>query len=193
MEAIKPGDWKCSNCYENNFAKRDYCRKCNTAKGNTHASFGTGQHQVEGFGHNQFDVTVKKGDWICESCSDLNFANKKVCRKCGTARSLNNAITTNNDDVVMKPGDWECYVCKDHNYARNVKCRTCGADKNPSSTVSPVEKPQKKDYNHRNADNRHRNGHSDVQMKPGDWCCSKCSTHNFAHRSACFKCNSVKC
>ena len=180
MEPIKPGDWRCSQCNENNFAKRDSCRKCHTAKGNSHPSYGTGQYQVEGFGHQQFDVSVKKGDWICESCSELNFANKKVCRKCGAGRALKNAITST-EEVVMKPGDWECIVCKDHNYARNVKCRTCGGDKDPST----VEKSEKKDHHH-------RNGHNDVKMKPGDWCCSKCSAHNFSYRSACFKCNAVK-
>jgi len=189
MEAIKPGDWRCSNCNENNFAKRDTCRKCNTTKGNAHPSFGTGQHQVEGYGHNQIDVTVKKGDWICESCSDLNFANKKACRKCGNTRPFKNAIASNPDDVIKKPGDWECSVCKEHNFARNEKCRLCGGDKlsiiasNPDDVIKKPEKASTKQNHHQN---------NDTKMRSGDWCCSKCSTHNFAHRSACFKCNAAK-
>jgi len=43
-----------------NFAKWDHCRKCNNPKGNTH-SFGTDQWQVEGFGHAQLEIDIKKG------------------------------------------------------------------------------------------------------------------------------------
>lgn len=35
-------------------------------------------------GYNQQPIQMKKGDWICSGCGDLNFARRDRCRICGT-------------------------------------------------------------------------------------------------------------
>jgi len=110
---FKPGDWQCSNCKENNFAKRDHCRKCNNPKGNTQ-SFGTDQWQVDGFGHAQLEIEIKKGDWICPSCQNANFSRNAVCRKCGTQKVAPALGNVENPSVTFKPGDWQGEACKEH-------------------------------------------------------------------------------
>jgi len=161
---FKPGDWQCSNCKENNFAKRDHCRKCNNPKGNTQ-SFGTDQWQVDGFGHAQLEIEIKKGDWICPSCQNANFSRNAVCRKCGTQKVAPALGNVENPSVTFKPGDWQCEACKEHNFKKNSNCRTCGATKNGSTSSSTAP-----------------------SRKPGDWNCKACNAHNFASRVQCFKC-----
>lgn len=55
-------DWRCT-CGENNFKKRDRCRKCNKSRHpeTSKAVWGT-----------------NKDDWSC-SCGELNFAKRITC------------------------------------------------------------------------------------------------------------------
>jgi len=122
----KPGDWNCASCGEHNFSSRTSCRKCNTSKGTT-TSYGTGVAQVDGFGHGQLQIDVRKGDWICGKCSDLNFANKTQCRKCGSSKSTAAGFggTSSDDNLTMKAGDWACLSCGKHNFSSRTSCYQC--------------------------------------------------------------------
>jgi len=66
---------------------------------------------------------AKDGDWICEECQNMNYADRGFCnmRKCGAPRPI---------------GDWTCAACGNMNYSDRVNCnmRKCGA---PRTDVDP--------------------------------------------------------
>jgi len=137
---MKPGDWKCQNCNDINFASRQSCRTCSISKP---------QEQKHG---------MKAGDWICPKCNELVFASKNSCFKCGYSKDSNKAANKPNDwncscgelnfgsrdkcrkcsklkvevgSFVQKSGDWKCLTCNDINFASRTVCRKCNA-KNPT-------------------------------------------------------------
>ena len=69
----EPGDWTCNSCQYTNFKTKKWCRKCNTYK------------------HHKVNKNVN--DWTC-CCSEVNFAHRTECRKCGQA----------------KPSNWYCII-----------------------------------------------------------------------------------
>jgi len=100
---LKPGDWICPNCNKHNFARREKCLDCGTAKPNT-------------------IVEMKAGDWQCPNCKEINFARRTQCFKCQTLRP---------SDVKKQllPGDWICTNCNELNFARRDKCFKCNHPK----------------------------------------------------------------
>jgi ERI1 exoribonuclease 3 len=65
---LQPGDWGCPRCGFGNFASRDKCFDCGTARPGAAAP------------------ALKPGDWLCGACAEHNFARRTNCFKCGTAR-----------------------------------------------------------------------------------------------------------
>lgn len=61
-------------------------------------------------------------------------------------------------------GDWEC-GCGANNFARRMNCYSCGAKKN---------------------------GKVKFMLKPGDWICLSCQSHNFSSRTSCINCKVPK-
>jgi hypothetical protein len=71
---VKPGDWTCSSCRFNNFARRVDCLKCHSAR-----QVGV-PADVRGSG------TVKRGDWACPRCRFNNYARRTKCVQCQAPR-----------------------------------------------------------------------------------------------------------
>jgi len=132
MQSGRPGDWNCPNCGDMQYAFRTECRKCATAKpaqgmqGNM-LPFGGGF--CGGFGGQQ----SRAGDWNCPSCSDMQYAFRTECRKCGTAKPAggNTTVPSGQQRRVggRRDGDWDCPACSDMQYAIRTECRKCGTAK----------------------------------------------------------------
>jgi predicted RNA-binding Zn-ribbon protein involved in translation (DUF1610 family) len=142
-----------------------------------------------------------KGDWVCPSCGDLQFARNKVCRKCQTPNPDPNAgefVGT----FTPGPGDWTCPNCSDLNFARNGSCRKCGTPNPDPNAVAACPTaagdwscPNCHDLNFgRNAACRKcgtpnpNPGAAQFPAKQGDWHCPACGDLNFARNAACRKC-----
>ncbi|XP_053992745.1 zinc finger Ran-binding domain-containing protein 2-like isoform X2 [Hylaeus volcanicus] len=99
----------------------------------------------QGSSHNASSQSQREGDWICLSCSTVNFAKRTRCNKCGAIknkRALDSTLTKGDSDIpgknsgLFKRGDWHCNHCGNINWARRDKCNVCNAMK-PSYTQSP--------------------------------------------------------
>jgi len=93
---------------------------------------------------------------------------------------------------AMRSGDWSCPSCNAHNYSDKIACYVCSVPK-PEGGLGG-----------------HRGGFNGVQQvgfnggqqagfqrpreerRAGDWDCPQCNAHNFAFKTACFKCNIPK-
>ncbi|KAK9835616.1 hypothetical protein WJX74_004252 [Apatococcus lobatus] len=96
-----------------------------------------------------------------------------------------------------RAGDWSCRSCQAHNFASRGRCFTCGADKPPSAIASLVSGTgSTSSFNPAGIGMRSGmgggGGGSTQSFKPGDWACSACQSHNFASRTACYRCQAAK-
>merc|ERR1719491_2019605 len=86
----RPGDWRCPQCNDNQYAFRTECRKCNTAKPSGMSGAGMGDGGGMGGGSMMMGRGVnqqrREGDWDCPQCNDMQYASRTECRKCGTAK-----------------------------------------------------------------------------------------------------------
>eukprot|EP00252_Welwitschia_mirabilis_P027144 TRINITY_DN9215_c0_g1_i2.p1 TRINITY_DN9215_c0_g1~~TRINITY_DN9215_c0_g1_i2.p1 ORF type:complete len:457 (-),score=129.99 TRINITY_DN9215_c0_g1_i2:123-1493(-) len=94
----------------------------------------------------------QEGDWLCPnpSCSNVNFAFRGVCNRCGTARPAGSAGSggasggrgrgRGNIDSgrgrgvggppgLFGPNDWPCPMCGNINWAKRTKCNVCNTNK----------------------------------------------------------------
>ncbi|RAL54620.1 hypothetical protein DM860_001748 [Cuscuta australis] len=95
----------------------------------------------------------QEGDWMCPntSCSNVNFAFRGVCNRCGTARPVGvsggcagaggrGRGRGNNDSGapghavggppgLFGPNDWSCPMCGNINWAKRMKCNICNTNK----------------------------------------------------------------
>ncbi|KAH7571631.1 hypothetical protein JRO89_XS04G0105300 [Xanthoceras sorbifolium] len=60
-------------------------------------------------------IEMKRGDWICPSCSFMNFARNMKCLECEEARPKRQ----------LTGGEWECPQCGFCNYWKNMVCLRC--------------------------------------------------------------------
>ena len=80
-----------------------------------------------------------------------------------------------------RPGDWNCPACNAHNFASKTACFRCQAPK-------PDNLPPDGGY----GGFQGGGGYGGDNRRPGDWDCGACGAHNFASRSACYKCQTPK-
>lgn len=93
----------------------------------------------------------QEGDWLCpnSSCSNVNFAFRGVCNRCGTARPAGSSgggggggrgrgRGTNDPGRgrgvggppgLFGPNDWSCPMCGNINWAKRTKCNVCNTNK----------------------------------------------------------------
>ncbi|XP_042487287.1 transcription initiation factor TFIID subunit 15-like [Macadamia integrifolia] len=93
----------------------------------------------------------QEGDWACPntSCSNVNFAFRGVCNRCGSARPIGASGTGvggrgrgrgGNDSGgrgravtgptgLFGPNDWPCPMCGNINWAKRNKCNVCNTNK----------------------------------------------------------------
>ena len=129
-------------------------------------------------------VQAKKGDWLCSSCGDLNFANRTSCRKCSNPK---NSGSQGPATVQVRAGDWNCSACNHLNFARNQCCRNCKAVPSLISG-SRTNSSQNNSQNNRPAPATT----ATPPAKPGDWSCTSCGDYNFARNQTCRKCKNPK-
>ncbi|XP_010922880.1 zinc finger protein VAR3, chloroplastic [Elaeis guineensis] len=85
--------------------------------------------------HEQFsrplsqNIEMKRGDWICPTCSFMNFARNMRCLECNGARPKR----------VLTGGEWECPQCDFFNYGRNMSCLRCDCKRPGGTSVSTAE------------------------------------------------------
>ncbi|KAL8208171.1 hypothetical protein R6Q57_007583 [Mikania cordata] len=93
------------------------------------------------------------GDWMCPntSCTNVNFAFRGVCNRCGTARPAGaggggaggggRGRGRGGSDMgggrggvggstgLFGPNDWSCPMCANINWAKRLKCNICNTNK----------------------------------------------------------------
>ncbi|KAG1338220.1 zinc finger protein VAR3, chloroplastic [Cocos nucifera] len=85
--------------------------------------------------HEQFsrplgqNIEMKRGDWICPTCSFMNFARNMRCLECNGARPRR----------VLTGGEWECPQCDFFNYGRNMSCLRCDCKRPGGTSVSTAD------------------------------------------------------
>ncbi|VFR03415.1 unnamed protein product [Cuscuta campestris] len=146
-------------------SKDDHSYKSSTQVGdvNLESSFAgmdEGSNDINGgvgHGRGRGDSSGKgwqqEGDWMCPntSCSNVNFAFRGVCNRCGTARPVGvsggcagaggrGRGRGNNDSGapghavggppgLFGPNDWSCPMCGNINWAKRMKCNICNTNK----------------------------------------------------------------
>ncbi|XAR53208.1 hypothetical protein NMG60_11021664 [Bertholletia excelsa] len=95
----------------------------------------------------------QEGDWLCPntSCSNVNFAFRGVCNRCGSARpaggsgcgagaggrgkgrgsleSGGHGRSIGGPTGLFGPNDWPCPMCGNINWAKRTKCNICNTNK----------------------------------------------------------------
>ncbi|ELR24980.1 Znfinger in Ran binding protein [Acanthamoeba castellanii str. Neff] len=156
---------------------------------------------------------VRPGDWLCASCNELNFASRRVCRKC----NFNPSLYFAQFPVHHRAHDWRCPTCADINFGSRTVCRKCGTAQPmafAAAAAAPTGggrgKPSGRGYGGRGMrGGRGRGGAHFGQggdgggggggggvapssFRPGDWFCDQCKDHNFASRKVCRKCGAER-
>ena len=90
---------------------------------------------------------------------------------------------------VRRPGDWTCPGCSAHNFASRSVCFKCKNAK-PGGGGGSLGGSAGGDFSTKAPEPA--GGPAGGNFRPGDWICSGCRAHNFASRSACFKCKQRK-
>lgn len=127
----------------------------------------------------------QRGDWLCPSCGDLQFARNTQCRRCATpypgpqfhaapaAGKGGKGCGGKGGKDTPRPGDWNCPNCGYMLYANRTECRRCGTPKPEGAGLDVV--PQQTGFAHKPA-------------LPGDWICPGCSDLVFAKHPVCRRC-----
>lgn len=100
---------------------------------------------------------------------------------------------------VRRPGDWTCPSCHAHNFASRGACFKCKQPKTTSGGGGSGNSSSLKDSGSdtfsgggKDTAGTSPGGGPSGNFRPGDWICVSCRAHNFASRSACFKCKQRK-
>eukprot|EP00667_Euglena_gracilis_P017171 EG_transcript_18060 len=111
---LPKGDWACK-CGERNFRKRASCRRCKEM-------------------NPQLDDALESGDWVCPSCSVINFATKFQCVECKQFRPADLS-----PQQKSLPGDWICPQCHRLNFSARFTCISCFAGKAAGTAADAQE------------------------------------------------------
>lgn len=150
----------------------------------------------------------RSGDWFCGACRAHNYASKARCFKCGTPGSAvagalsmvaYNAgsarrMNAGQGGGEMRVGDWICPACAAHNFRDKRACYKCSRTK-PGFPMAPAARGAGPAM-------RYSAMPWSGQVRPtatrpsgyraGDWICPSCRGHNYASKTACFKCHLAK-
>lgn len=104
------------------------------------------------------------------------------------SRSPDREVLTVQLPANFRPGDWLCKACNAHNYQSKLTCHKCntlpdGTQNNSLSSSSSCSSSATASST--SASSLPEN------FRAGDWMCP-CSAHNFASKSVCHKCGTLK-
>ncbi|KAM0936769.1 putative RNA recognition motif domain, Zinc finger, RanBP2-type, RNA-binding domain superfamily [Dioscorea sansibarensis] len=113
-----------------------------------------GAGRGRGRGDSSGKAWQQDGDWLCPntSCSNVNFAFRGVCNRCGTARPAGaggmgaggggrgrgrgggdaggrGRPPVGGPTGLFGPNDWSCPMCGNINWAKRTKCNICNTNK----------------------------------------------------------------
>ncbi|CAN4116852.1 unnamed protein product [Withania somnifera] len=83
------------------------------------------------------NVVMKRGDWICQKCSFMNFARNSKCLECEEPRPRRQ----------LTGGEWECPQCYFFNYGRNVVCLRCDFGRPAGASPTTIHSSAETGYN----------------------------------------------
>ncbi|XRB09199.1 UPF0481 protein [Pycnococcus provasolii] len=188
---MKPGDWNCPGCGHLNFARRTNCQRCGGYRpgvgGGYHGGHGGfGDHQA--FGGQQWGgrqdrmyggPSVRPGDWYCSACGAHNFASRGQCFRCGMIKPEGAEHTI--------AGGYGGGGYQQRGYENFGGRRGGGGFDNYQAPGGYGGGFGGGGYGGGGG-----GGGSRHDFKPGDWSCTACGAHNFASRSACFRCSMAR-
>lgn len=115
------------------------------------------------------------GNWACLGCSNINYAHRTVCNRCGAAMDGTGGNpggayggakrARGGIPVAGVDGNWSCGECSNINYAHRETCNRCNAGRSTSEW---------------SADGG------------GNWNCPDCGNMNFPHRHKCNRCETLR-
>lgn len=209
-QEVRDGDWSCTGCQANNFARRQACFKCKASKDGVEDKFEfrSGDWSCSACGTHNFArratcFQCRKqrpdgNDWVCRLCSTNNFARRAYCFDCNAPkyasetegnRHGNNPYTRDNYNPRRDQG----YDQGPEDYGRDSYHR--GRDSYSSGRDSYNSHPRESyhrvdNYTDFNRGPPTRGGRNAV--RDGDWYCKDCNFHNFARRDTCHECGGAK-
>ena len=126
--------------------------------------------------------STRPGDWYCENCNAHNFASRNACFKCKEMKKNIMPVTTPTSVGSMGGDNTRAFVPPPP-----LGNPTAAGAKQAHSIGSG-------DYSNEGEANGYSHHSGDVSsvLRPGDWLCPSCRAHNFASRTACFKCKARK-
>lgn len=115
-------------------------------------SGGRGRGRGDAAGNAPAKAWQQDGDWMCPntSCSNVNFAFRGVCNRCGSARPAGasgggagaagrgrgrggpdsgGGRGVGGPTGLFGPNDWPCPMCGNINWAKRLKCNICNTNK----------------------------------------------------------------
>jgi hypothetical protein len=165
------------------------------------ASKGGGKGGGKGYGKGW----QRPGDWFCSACQAHNYATRTICFRCAAPKQPAAVVQQMSYNPygagpMMQAGDWPCGHCGGHNYASRMACFRCAAPKTVAvqgGAYAPVFQQFGRGMGSggRGMGGGRaggRGGFHVYEPRPGDWNCGHCGAHNFATRSACYKCFAAK-
>ncbi|KAK2976725.1 hypothetical protein RJ640_000745 [Escallonia rubra] len=90
------------------------------------------------------NIEIKRGDWICQKCSFMNFARNIKCLECDESRPKRQ----------LTGGEWECPQCSFFNYGRNKVCLRCDCKRPEEASLGNVNSRTGLGYNSTNYSNK---------------------------------------
>ncbi|KAJ9549218.1 hypothetical protein OSB04_021761 [Centaurea solstitialis] len=113
---------------------------------------GRGRGRGDAAGNAPAKAWQQDGDWMCPntSCSNVNFAFRGVCNRCGSARPAGasgggaggagrgrgrggpdsgGGRGVGGPTGLFGPNDWPCPMCGNINWAKRLKCNICNTNK----------------------------------------------------------------
>eukprot|EP01001_Neometanema_parovale_P008495 NODE_4770_length_1021_cov_47.879733_g4565_i0.p2 GENE.NODE_4770_length_1021_cov_47.879733_g4565_i0~~NODE_4770_length_1021_cov_47.879733_g4565_i0.p2 ORF type:complete len:290 (-),score=75.71 NODE_4770_length_1021_cov_47.879733_g4565_i0:82-951(-) len=221
MADVRPGDWTCASCGNNNFARRTDCHKCAAPK---EGGMGGGMGGGGGGGGN---TDVRPGDWTCPSCGNNCFSRRMDCNRCGTPKAgvmgggmgmiggggmgmmggMGGGMGGGGGNTDMRPGDWLCGSCGNNCFARRMECNRCGSPRaggmgggmmggmgGGMGMMGGGMGMMGGGMGMMGGGMGMMGGGMGGQniTRPGDWTCPGCGNNCFSYRTDCKKCGSAR-